>query len=337
VAFAGVLGAVCAAWAVPLVAASGGIEAYLRESALLAEVVSENTSIVGAGIAGPAYNVAFMVTALVVALGVAVVPLGLWALRSVRFSLARPVRDFLALWAAPPLALYALTHVGQYGYLLVVLPPLAVLSAVAARVLGEQVATGEMGKRLRGGAVGLAICGAAALFSAGYFVLADGPTTASNIAHNHEHWQQMRLTLARFDPGRTVLVTDASWVGPFRLAGYLLPEFRSYALLDRDGEQMRWVYSAYRGESDYALPYPAGTLRLQLPLGTENVLVLDDKTAQRAATEQPLERIPLGGRGTIYRLPTARGEIRALDITDGKLVPVYDGKAGTSETNGQRR
>jgi hypothetical protein len=338
-AFAGVLAAVCVAWAVPLVAVSGGIEAYLRESALLAEVVSENTSIVGAGIAGPAFNVAFTASALVVGLGVAVVPLGLWALRFVRFSLARPVRDFLALWALPPLVLYALTHVGQYGYLLVVLPPLARLSAAAARVIGETLAARGKAGRLRPTAIALAVCGVAALFSAGYFVLAEGPTTASNIAHNHERWQHTRAALARFDPASTVLVMEARWIGSFRAAGYLLPEYRSYGVYERErtGEQARWAYSAYGGVSDYALPHPAGTLRLQLPLGTENVLVLDEETAQRTVLEQPLERIPLAGQGALCRLSTGGGAIRALDITDGKLVPVYDGKAGAPATNQQGR
>ncbi|HET9493748.1 MAG TPA: glycosyltransferase family 39 protein [Chloroflexia bacterium] len=338
-AFAGVLAAVCAAWAVPLVAASGGIEAYLRESALLAEVVSENTSLIGAGLAGPAYNLAFIGLALIVGLGVAVVPLGLWAARLLRFSLARPVRDFLALWALPPLLMYALTHVGQYGYLLVVLPPLAILSAAAARVTGETlVARGKAG-RLQPTSIALAICGAAALFSAGYFVSAEGPTTASNISHNHDRWQHTRAALARFDPANTVLVMEANWAGPFRLAGYLLPEFRSYALYEREekGEEARWAYSAHGGRSDYALPHPAGTPRLQLPPGTENVLVLDQETAQRTAVEQPLERIPLDGQGALYRLNGGPGEIRALDIREGRLVPVYEGEAGNPATNYQGR
>ena len=336
-AFGGALAAMCAAWAVPLVAASGGIEAYLHESALLAGVVSGNTSIVGAGIEGPAFNIAFIVMALVVALGVALVPLGLWALRFVRFSLARPVRDFLALWALPPLAMYALTHIGQYGYLLVVLPPVAVLASVAARVTGETLAARGLFRRIRPAAAGLALCGAATLFSVAYFVLAEGPTTASNIAHNDERWQQTRLVLARFDPARTVLVMGAKWIGPFRLAGYLLPEYRSYALLQRDGEEARWAYSAYRGNSDYALPYPVGTKHLQLPLGTEYVLLLDDDTARRAAVEQALERIPLGSQGAIYRLPATQGQIRALDLAGGMLVPVFDSKSGTPAANTQGR
>jgi hypothetical protein len=282
---------------------------------------------------GLAYNVTFMGLALVVGLGVAVVPPGLWALRFLRFSLTHSVRDFLALWAVPPLLLYALTHVGQYGYLLVVLPPLAVLAAVAARVIGEQVAA-----RLRPQAVALAICGTAALFSLGYFALAEGPTTAANIAHNHERWQQTRSVLARFDPHDTVLVMGASWDGPFRLAGYLLPEYHSYALLDREGERVRWAYSAYGGRSDYALPYPVSATRLQLPPGTNNVLVLDDETAQRAAAQLPLERIPLGGQGALYRLPTGLGEtIGALDIRDGILVPAYGdaASAGTADDHGR--
>jgi hypothetical protein len=204
-------------------------------------------------------------------------------------------------------------------------------------VIGEGWAARGGPKRVRGSVAGLAICCAAALFAAGYFVLAEGPTTASNIAHNHERVQQTRLALSRFDPASTVLVMGAEWVGPFRAAGYLLPEFHSYALLEREDEEARWAYSADDGKSDYSLPYPAGTKHLRLPSGIENVLVLDDETAQRAVVRQPLERIPLGALGTIYRLPAARGEIRALDIVDGKVVPAYDDKASAPATSGQRR
>ena len=78
-------------------------------------------------------------------------------------------------------------------------------------------------------------------------------------------------------------------------------------------------------------------MHLQLPPGTEYVLLLDDETARRAAVEQALERIPLGSQGAIYRLPTTQGEIRALDIASGMLVPAYDGKAGTPAANTQGR
>jgi hypothetical protein len=67
-------------------------------------------------------------------------------------------------------------------------------------------------------------------------------------------------------------------------------------------------------------------------------LVLDDETAQRAAAQLPLERIPLGGQGALYRLPTGLGEtIGALDIRDGILVPAYGdaASAGTVDDHGR--
>ena len=56
-----------------------------------------------------------------------------------------------------------------------------------------------------------------------------------------------------------------------------------------------------------------------------------------ASMAQPLERIPVGRPGTLYRLPDGPGTIRALDLLEGKLVPVYDEMAGTPQVaNGGR-
>ena len=152
---------------------------------MLAQAVVSKTSVFDVGLDGLAYNLTFESLGLVIGLTLGLVPLGLWALRFIRFSLSRSVKTFLALWALPPLLLYAVSHVGQYGYLLVVLPPLAILSGLCARVFGLAWA-GRYRKRrldfdLVGAKVGLAICGAIGCFSMLYFLLAEDPVTASGI------------------------------------------------------------------------------------------------------------------------------------------------------------
>jgi hypothetical protein len=158
---------ITALWLVPLLEMSGGLNAYLRENSLLAQTTSGQTSIFAVGIEGPLYNITFEGLALAVGLAFGVLPLGLWAARVVRFSLGRDLKGFMAWWVLPALVSYGLSHVGQYGYVLVVLPPLVMLSALCARVV--------VGMSVRFANRGVVVCGLLSLASAGYFLLASWP------------------------------------------------------------------------------------------------------------------------------------------------------------------
>jgi hypothetical protein len=323
--FGGVLALVCALWAVPLLVLSGGTETYLRENALLAARVTYRTSVFGGGVEGLLYNVTFQGLALVVGLGLAVIPPLLWAMRLLHFRLDKGVRTFLLLWAVPPVLLYAVTHVGQYGYLLVVLPPLALLAAVCARVLGEYIAGRA---RLSGATAGLAVCIVATLFSLGYFVLAQGPTTAANIASNDTHWRAVRAALRDADPSSTALVMGYKWDGPFRTAGYLLPAFHSYAIDEDRESRFGWMYSAYEGRSDYALPGPEPRLELGMPDGIRKIIALDADTAERLQGGAPAQSILLGDGTSLYVLTPGGAQIKSLVMRNGKITPVYAQSGG---------
>ncbi|HYP40582.1 MAG TPA: glycosyltransferase family 39 protein, partial [Chloroflexia bacterium] len=276
-AFVGALVISSVAWLVPLLMLSGGVETYIHENALLAQAVSERTSIVGAGIEGLGHNLLFEGLGLMLGVAFGVVPLGLWAARVLRFKLANRVRAFLLWWTLPSLALYAISHVGQYGYLLAVLPPFLMLSALCARVLVERL---SQGRNTRAPAAGAYLCAALALASAGYFVVGEGPVTASNIVRNDERWHTLRAALGEMDPRSTALVMSMEWAGPFRLAGYLLPDFQSFALGEDEQDKLGWLYSAYGGRSNYALPHPSAAPQLDLSEGTRTVVVLDEDTAR---------------------------------------------------------
>jgi hypothetical protein len=319
--FAGALAFTCVLWLVPLLLMSGGIEPYLRENALLAERVSSRTSLVAAGPEGIAQNLGFEVVALGTGLAFALVPLGLWALRVVRFTVSPKLRAFLVWWTAPPLAFFAVSHLGQYGYVLVALPPLFMLAALCVRVLVETRA----GERARQAAPLRAVtcCAALALASAGYFVFAQGPTTGPGIARNDEHWKAFSAVLASTDAGETVLVADTQWAGSFRAAGYLLPEFRTYGVGESRNEPLGWRYSAYGGRSDYALPWPSAQLSLKLPEGTRNVVVLDEELAQKFVPQESLRRVALSGGPSLYML-AARRDIEGLVVDGGTISAVYE-------------
>ncbi len=281
------------------------------------------TSVFEVGLPGLMHNVIFAILGLVTGLGLGFVPLGLWALRLVHFSLAGLVRAFLALWTAPALLFYAVSHVGQYGYFLVVLPPLAILAAVAAWVLGLHMAAwhSNLDLRVRGANMGMVACIAVALFSLAYFAVAQGPVTASSIEQNDTHWRALQIGLRKFDPVSTVLVTDITRDSPFREAGYLLPQCRLYGIDVNEDGALKWLYSANGGESDYSLPMPAGRDLVDLPASTTTVIALDALTAERPGTGGLLDCVRLADGSTMYVLREGH-PLSSPSLECGKITPI---------------
>ncbi len=303
----------CASWLVPLLSLSGGPGEYLRENALLASAVSDRTSVLGAGAGGVAYNLTIEALGLGLGLCFGLVPLGLWVARVIRFSLSNMLRHFLLWWTLPALLFYGVSHVGQYGYLLVALPPLLLLSAACILVSANQLKM-RLARSVSLIRVGLST--ALALGSAAYFVVGGGPITASSIAANDAYASALRQSLTGMDPADTVLVTGVGWENPFRLAGYILPSYHIYADgIDPDG-MLGWLFSAYGGQSTYHLPHPAAQKRLVLPSGTRHVLALDPATGERMGGGKKLKAVSLADGSTLYRLDSSGPPIQALVIED---------------------
>jgi hypothetical protein len=320
----------CAVWLMPLLMLSGGLEAYLHENALLAQAVSARTSIIDAGLEGLAHNLTFEALGLALGLGFGLIPLGLWVARVIRFTLSPMLRAFILWWTMPTLVFYAVSHIGQYGYLLVVLPPILLLSAACIRVWGGRLAyrswddgrraTDDRGRfEARKAVPGVVICAVLAIASAAYFILASGPVTASNIADNDAHARAMREAVSRMDATSTVLVTSVDWSNPFRLMGYILPGYHVYAYGPDEKKKSGWLYSAYGGRSTYALPHPTAESRLGLPPGTRNVVALDDETAEMMGGEKSLKAVSLADGSTLYMLDLGGSLIQALVIEEGKI------------------
>jgi hypothetical protein len=114
------MGLVTAAWLVPLVAWTGGPAAYLRAGLELFDSTVRGTTVLsGRWLA----NVERLAEASLLGLGLFGPILAGGAVRVAWRAPAPGPRAWLfAGWLLPPLLVYALVHVGQYGYLLTVLP-----------------------------------------------------------------------------------------------------------------------------------------------------------------------------------------------------------------------
>jgi hypothetical protein len=136
----------CLAWLVPLLVLSGGPARYLMASRELSSLVSSLSSAFAIGPPALAANLSYIWEVTTFGLNLSLACFAIYLLPGVRWpwqpSLAQ--RWFLALWAAPALAVYVLLHIGQAGYLLL-LWPLACYAAATAildagRIIGQYLA-----------------------------------------------------------------------------------------------------------------------------------------------------------------------------------------------------
>jgi hypothetical protein len=119
-------------------------------------------------------------------------------------------------------------------------------------------------------------------------------------------------------PASTALVTGSNWHSSFRHAGYLLPQYHSYALDQKNDNLNGWNYSAYGGESTYALPKPVPQPYLQLPPGTHTIVALDEQVGEAMKAQPGLRRVSLSGGTSLYVLHSPV-EIEGLRVENGTI------------------
>lgn len=127
-------GLITAAWFIPLMALSGGIQAYLQGSAAFSASFFTTTSLLdGAGEFGLRRNIFNkLVPYTLYAWSLAALPALYW-LPQIPANFRRWLTSrkvwFLILWIAPAVGFYAVIHMGQQGLVFVFLPALIVISA----------------------------------------------------------------------------------------------------------------------------------------------------------------------------------------------------------------
>jgi hypothetical protein len=210
-------------WLVPSAIASGGLDAYV--SAVLAQSGTITARSIGSGGSSLWYDARFIILALawglfatgVVLLGLLVAPALHW-LRGPRLRRPGDLEMFFLLWLVPGLALYLLWIIGDWGYVLSVLPGLYVLCATLlartlARAHGRPVVVAR--------ATLAAIVAGTALF----FGVADARWSSSLLAaHDRSVADRVSYVRGHFAVASTVLLARED----YQLARYYLGEYRAW-------------------------------------------------------------------------------------------------------------
>jgi hypothetical protein len=268
----GVAGLVVAAWAVPMIALSGGWDVYRQALASYLQVwAPQSAYVVGDFASGgetlATYNLNFLINYLRQMLGVGLI-LVLYLLGR-RFGPARLAADyrsrFLGLWVAPSLMVYVFAHLGEPGYVLSLAPQAAILIALAVLDLGEESSVLASVLRGRGWhwvpparVVGVAVAGALTLAIVGWnvqaFARGVGPGRLPDL-RAHDATTSGQVEFLRQQPAATTVILAHDI---FRQLSYYVPEYRAYLLF-----------------SEYVPDFPNVRTLTDLPGGTQQVVVLD--------------------------------------------------------------
>ncbi len=328
---AGVCGALVLAWFVPMCALAGGYGEYRRISAENFAALLPQTSILyGAGWGALRHNLEVLTKwALQGVLPGAAALAVAWVLTppAIRPGLRLLARRaaFLATWALPPIAFFALFHVTKAGYTLVHLP--ALLAVVAMAVAP---AMGDRGRAILATALAVAIGAGLFLFGADRrpeqsraWAIVRHEWNRGTIATYERDLDDMIATVRQYPPATTVLVAvELGGTGPAGAEGFLyswhrhlqwyLPEYLMVMVAPE--EDFAWVG---RGHG----PLRKEIAEVDLPPSTERLLfILSGPTGDRlplgpgAGTHDKnffLTAVPFHGRRAVGPVVlAARGHIR---------------------------
>ncbi len=226
VAAASLVGAGILIWFVPTALLSEGVGAYLEALSQQSESVRATYSVQAQGAAAFSYNLRFTIYALawgllgfgVLLVGLVLAPVLAWlrARRPVRRP--RPEQTFFLFWLVPGLFFYVYVHIGEWGYVLSVLPGLYVLVAVLVYRLVLQL----RGQALVGWR---AIAAALVLVPALLFLLTPLRFSRAALAdHDRAIVDRVSYVRAHFDPQSTIVLARED----FLQARYYLPEYRAW-------------------------------------------------------------------------------------------------------------
>jgi len=222
---AGTVCVACLSWLVPSTMLSGGLSAYLEAVIRQSDFVRATHSVLAQGLPALARNLTTTLYAIAWGLGLFTLPmvaLGLVAgyrmIRRRHLSVGQRERLLIA-WALPGLVLYVGLHIGEWGYVLSILPALYVAAAIAI----DRAAAVPARART------FAIAGSV-LVPALVFTTSSAPFSAAAIAR--QDWElASRVTFVRDHYAATTTLLLAR--EDFLLVRYYLPEYRTW-FHDRD-------------------------------------------------------------------------------------------------------
>lgn len=291
-----VLAGTCLLWLVPLIYLAGGPVRYVQAGTSLLGFVGERTSVVYGGVQAVLGNLAQVGAGLVVGLNLSLLVVGLALVLRCRTRRRLAGREWLllGLWAGPALATFIFGHIGQVGYLLLILPALCLVVAVYVEALSQRL-TGPLGLTSgRATTLLVGILAAADLAtivaapSTAHALLAD-PVAASmvDVRDNDRFWREVPEFVGRYEPEEAIVIAEASPWGSFRHAGYYLTNYRVYGVGNDRFGRFGYLYESYRGSSDYSLEEPARRT-LARPYDARYAIILDPKLARTLVQQEAL-------------------------------------------------
>lgn len=280
-------------WSIPSAILSGGPVAYLDAVAHQTAKVAGTYSVPAHGVHALVYNLGLTFEALGWALGLMSIPLvgglarALFRGRRLR-SLRLPETEMgLVVWTAPALAFYGLVHIGEWGYVLSVLPVLFLASAL---LVDRALASTSSPRWALAGALAIAVPAALFLVGDGAYqaVVGDAEFSSAGLArHDLALTERIAYVKSTF-PSRSTLILARD---DYLLVRYYLPDYRA----------MYW-------DPD---PYGRMTSMRHRVLHPTNVLVFTAGLQPARAGE--IRRIPLARGVDLAYLSLDRGSVLELD------------------------
>ena len=308
----------------PLVWLAGGPLEYLKDGLSLLGFVGSKTSVLAGGLNAVLNNLAQVGGGLLVGLNLGVVLFGLAFVRraSLQRRLSRRHWAVLSLWAGPALAVFVLGHIGQVGYLLLILPAACLVLALYVEAAGRGIApvlrlsTGRATALVAGVLATAHVATVLVAPSTAHALLRD-PVAASmvDVRDNDRFWTEVPPFLDRFTPQEAIVLAEASPWGSFRHAGYYLTKYRVYGLGNDRFGHFGWLYESYGGLTDYSLEGRARRL-MPRPTAARYAIILDPKIVRTIVQEVPDhrgagDRLPLDLGGGPGRRGRADVRVRA--------------------------
>ena len=222
---AGALSLGCLTWLVPTAALSDGLLAYVAAVLRQTDFVRVTHSVLAQGLPALGTNVSTTMYAIAWGLGLFALPVlaltligGYQAIRWRRPSVGQPQLLLLA-WIIPAIVLYVVLHIGEWGYVLSILPALYVVAAIAI----------DRAPHLPHGAR-RSVFAASLLVPALVFTTSSAPFSAAAIArHDWELASRVSYVREHYSASSTLLIARED----FLLVRYYLPEYRTW-FHDRD-------------------------------------------------------------------------------------------------------
>jgi hypothetical protein len=268
----GLAGAVVVAWAVPMVALTGGWDVYRQVLADYLKVWSPQSAYVvgdfaSGGDTQATYNLNFLINYLRQMLGIGLV-LVLYVIGK-RFGPGRLAADyrsrFLVVVIAPPLSTYVFAHLGEPGYVLSLAPAASILIALGTLDLRDELV--QLGRVLcaRGwrwlppprflGTAGAALLITAIIgWNIQAFARGVGPGRLPDL-RAHDATTSGQIEFLRQQPEATTVVLAHDI---FRQLHFYIPSYRSELLF-----------------SEYVPDFLTARTSTDLPPGTQQIVVLD--------------------------------------------------------------